>query len=225
MYTKIIYVVVLFTLYHCQSDKNSNQMDSQFEINGTVTHNQGFENVYLSYVSADEIILIDSSQIKGQSFQLKGPIHFPKKAYIQFYPQGNSFPFILSGEKIEIQLNAQDLNASTVQNSTINKEWNALKQKSVEIYGDVDYLFPLMHKARIQNDYQTLTQINSKIDSIETLNRQYLLGYITQHLDNPLSVLILNDLYHNLQNDSVQIIQTSQKMSPELKKALDFEIK
>lgn len=225
MYTKTIYVVVLLTLFHCQSNKNPNQMDSQFEIKGTVTQNQGFEKVYLSYISADEIILIDSSLIKDQIFHLKGPIHFPKKAYIQFYPQGNSFPFILSGEKIEIQLNAHDLNASTIQNSTINKEWNALKQKSVEIYGDVDYLFPLMQKARIQNDYQTLTQINSKIDSIENLNRQYLLGYITQHLDNPLSVLILNDLYHNLQNDSLQIIQTSKKMSPELKKALDFEIK
>lgn len=225
MYTKIIYVVVLFTLYHCQSDKNSNQMDSQFEIKGKVINNQGFEKVYLSYIAADEIILIDSSQIKDQIFHLKGPIHFPKKAYIQFYQQGNSFPFILSGEKIEIQLNAQDLNASTIHNSPINKEWNTLKQKSVEIYGDVDYLFPLLQKARILNDYQTLTQINSKIDSIENLNRQYLLQYINQHLDNPLSVLILNDLYHTSQKDSLQILQTSNKISPELKKALDFEIK
>ena len=225
MNTKFLYVVVLFTLNQCQSNKNQNEMDSQFEIKGKVINNQGFENVYLSYISSDEIIVIDSSQIKDQSFQLKGPIHFPKKAYIQFYPQGNSFPFILSGEKIEIQLNAQDLNTSTIHNSPINKEWNTLKQKSVEIYGDVDYLFPLMQKARIQNDYQTLTQINSKIDSIENINRQYLLGYINQHLDNPLSVLILNDLYHTLRNDSLQIIQTSKKMTPELKKALDFEIK
>jgi len=144
---------------------------------------------------------------------------------LQFYQNGEIFPFILGGENMIINLTANSLHKSNIKNSPLNDEWNRLKINSQEIYGEVDYLYPVMQKARMQNDFKTLEKINNSIDSIENINRIFLLDYINKNSNSYLSALILNDLFYSAKKDSMRIIETSKKILPELKKALEFDVK
>lgn len=209
----------------CQSQENNADLKTKFKINGTVSENRGFEKVYLSLIVNNNYLLLDSSELKNNSFQFKGNIAFPKKAQLQFYQNGEIFPFVLGGENINIYLTVNSFQKSYIKNSPLNTEWNRLKINSYEIYGEVDYLYPAMQKARMQNDFKTLEKINKSIDSIENINRLFLLNYVNKNPNSHLSALILNDLFYSAKKDSMMIIGTGKKILPELQKALEFEVK
>jgi hypothetical protein len=225
MSNQIFFIAFSIFLMGCQSNDNNQDLKSKFKINGTISENQGFEKVYLSLIVNNNYLLLDSSDIKNNSFQFKGNIAYPKKAQLQFYQNGEIFPFILGGENMIINLTANSLHKSKIKNSPLNDEWNRLKINSQEIYGEVDYLYPVMQKARMQNDFKTLEKINNSIDSIENINRIFLLDYINKNSNSYLSALILNDLFYSAKKDSMRIIETSKKILPELKKALEFDVK
>lgn len=221
---KILYILPFILFIQCTKHHTDDTLKNKYEINGNVIENQGFEKVYLSYYVQDNFILMDSAPIKKNSFHFKGKITYPKKAQLQVYQNGGFFPFILGGEKIDINLNINNLSSSSVENSILNTEWNQIKNHSYEIFGSVDYYFPLMQKARMQNDYQTLEKLSYSIDSIENENRKYLLDYVNTHINSSLSPLIINDLFKNKGKDSLQIIETARKLSPDFKNALEFNI-
>ena len=222
MLKKVIFIFFLLFIISCNNNTDVIEREKAFEINGIILENQGFDKVYLSKISNNHVILLDSCEIVNEKFHFKGKVTFPTKSQIQFYKYGNFFPFILTGEQINIELNANHFLESNIAGSAINNEWNKLKNHSFEIYAEIDYLFPMMQKARMQNDFNTLQKINKKIDSLDQINREYLINYIKKNKESELIPLILNDLFHSSQKDSSQIKQISKEITEKQKKALDF---
>ena len=214
--------ILPFLIIGCHSESSKENTISDFEISGTVTNHEGIPKIYLNYIIGNNQVLMDSAEIKNDRFKIKGKITFPQKAQLQCFSHGDYFPFILYGEKIDIQLDCQNITNGVISNSAINKQWDSLRNKSKEIYGEIEYYFPLFQKARMENDFTTLEKLQKNIDSIDQINRKFLLNYINSNPDTPLSALILNDLYNNPKNDSLEILKMAQKINPNFKKALKF---
>jgi hypothetical protein len=207
-------------LVSCKKNDNIDFFSTKFKIEGNFKSTTNYKKIYLNYIFGNEFVLMDSADIIKGNFIFKGYVNSPKKALLQFYPNGDFFTFILYGENIKITIDENNLTKSMIFDSEINKEWASLSAKSKEIYGAIDYMYPMIQKSRVQNDLAQLKIISNKIDSIETLNRKFLLDYIKQNPNSKLNGLILNDLYAQTKNDSLEILQTIEKLPIEIQKTL-----
>lgn len=219
----LIVVFVVLVGYQCQ-DNDPNKLRSSFEINGQIVNNtKNFEKIYLGYELQNGFYLLDSAEIRDEKFRFKGKIAYPQKAQLVFYEFAQPFHFILTGEQIEVQIDANSITHSKYANSPINDEFQSLKYQSVAINNSIDYLYPTLQKARLENDYDALEKVISEIKKIEHQNNTFILNYIHKNPKTLLSALLLNDLYTSGTTDTLILKQTAQHIQPELKKALYFE--
>lgn len=217
-----LFVIVVFFI-QCRQD-NENQLRSKFNINGQLLNNtKKYEKIYLGYELQKTFYLVDSANIQNNSFHFKGKVAYPQKAQLLFYEFATPFQFILTGENIDLQIDAENINNSKYANSAINDEFQKIKYQSVNINNAIDYLYPQLQKARLSNDYEALQNIINEIKLIERQNSIFLLQYLNKHPQSRLAALLLNDLYTSGTTDTITLKKIAQNIQPELKKALYFE--
>lgn len=222
----LFYMSIVGFIISCNtktSEKIQKNSKESFTINGRFI---GLENqdAYLFVVKDTLLSLLDSTSIVDNKFYFTGNISHPHKAIIQLKSHSSAFPFILANESTEIILNEFKINESIISNSPINDELAKIKKQSSAIYQKIDYLFPQLQKARMENDFIALDKINIKIDSIEAENKAFIISYIKENLNNELSGLLLNDLWQSAEKDSVQFQNLAKKLAPEIQKTLNFPI-
>jgi len=221
-----VYIILVCLLVSCQTKSHEGNLPSskeKFTINGKCK-SESNQMLYL-YISDDTTLnLLDSVRVLDQFFQIEGSVPHPYKAFIQFQDQSTAFPFILTNESIEIELDTSNLSESTIANSEINKDLASVKRVSSEIYQKIDYLFPQLQKARMENDFVSLNKINQEIDNIELENLNFLYNYIEKNPKKELSGLLLNDLWKKTERDSIQLQNLARNLSPEIKNNVYFSI-
>lgn len=227
MNTFPVYIVLFCFLVSCQTKSHEGNLPiskENFTINGKCK-SENNQMLYL-YISNDTTLnLLDSVRVLDQIFQIEGSVPHPYKALIQFQDQSTAFPFILTNESIEIELDTSNVSASTITNSEINKDLASVKKASSAIYQKIDYLFPQLQKARMENDFVTLDKINQEINNIELENLNFLYNYIKENPKKELSGLLLNDLWKKAERDSLQLQNLARYLSPEIKNNLNFSIR
>lgn len=219
----MIFVGFIISCNTKTSEKILKNPKENFTINGSFI---GLENqdAYLFVVKDTLLSLLDSASITDNKFHFTGNISHPHKAMIQLKNHSSAFPFILAKESIEITLNEIKINESIISNSPINDELAKIKKQSSAIYQKIDYLFPQLQKARMENDFKALDEINIKIDAIEAENKAFIINYIKRNHNNELSGLLLNDLWQSAEKDSIQFQKLAKNLSPEIQKSLNFPI-
>lgn len=226
-FKKTLYLVILLCfVISCDTkpnEKHQSKSKDNFTINGKFIGDEN-QDAYLFIVKDTLLSLLDSASIIDHKFHFSGDIPYPHKAMIQIKNHSSAFPFILSKESIDITLNEFEINESVIQNSPINDELAKIKKQSSAIYQKIDYLFPQLQKARMENDYKSLDEINSKIEAIESENLAFITDYIVQNPNKELSGLLLNDLSQASGRDSTQIQNLAKKLAPEIQKTLNFPI-
>ena len=220
------YLFLFCLLISCNTNKKTEKAplsEDQFAINGICT-SKDKQVIYL-FVSKDtSLFLMDSVQVVDNKFQIKGAINHPYKAFLKLKDELHSFPFILTNESIEIALNKSDISKSTLTNSIINTDLAEVQKVSSAIFQKIDYLFPRLQKARMENDFESLNEINDKIDEIEKENVDFLHNYVRLNPKKELSGLLLNDLWNSTDRDSIQLLNLAKIIAPEIKRNLNFSI-
>jgi hypothetical protein len=217
-----IFLLLFLTLTTCKKHNDSKEIPDSYKIQGTVVENATYDKLYLYYEHLDGTIIKDSAVIDNHSFSFQGKVTAPTKALIKLHEYGKKLPFILGNEIIDITINPNQWDASFILNSSLNKEWNLLEEKSKKYFREIDYLFPALQKARLENDFTALSQIQGKIDSIQKLNKDFLINQIKTHKNMAINHLILNDLYQNYPEDSLVFILLSRSLPKETQMCIQF---
>lgn len=226
MTTRVVYILVFLSFFSCknsQSDVSKVPKKDTYTINGEI-FDMDDEMMYLKIISNNSLVIIDSTNIKNSQFLFKGSIEFPHKAVLQLKDHSSGFPFILGNEILTIKVNTAQMSKSSILNSSLNNELKAIQTKSAAIYQNIDYLFPQLQKARIENDFESLEQINIEVNAIVKKNQNFLFTYIKEHPSNYLSSLLLNDLWQSSKKDSIQLISLGRQLDPKKQKILNFSI-
>lgn len=226
MQKALIYVILIGFIISCNTKPSENiqsKSKDSFTISGNFIGNNN-QDTYLYVVKDTVLSLLDSTSIIDNKFHFTGNISYPHKAIIQLKNHSSAFPFILTKESIEITLNEVKINESIISNSPINDELAKIKKQSSAIYQKIDYLFPQLQKARMENDFKALDEINLKIDTIEAENKTFIINYIERNGNNELSGLLLNDLWQASKKDSIQFQNLAKNLAPEIQKMLHFSI-
>ena len=223
-----IHLILVLVLSFCSckhrniNPKENTQHQDIYQILGTVKQRDSTW-VYLSLFEKNRIKLHDSALVNKDSFVFSGSVDYPRKAVIFLNKHDGVFIFILANESSHIVL-APVLSKSQIYNSPINDSLNKVLQKSKHIYQKIDYLFPKLQKARVENNYENLKKIKRQIDQILLENNRYLLDYIKRHPHNAIAGILLNEMWADAQKDSLQLIETAKLLDKNIQKNLDFVI-
>lgn len=226
MKNKLLILLVFISFLACkkaEKQTNTTPKKTTYHIKGSIFDKES-EIVYLKLIKSNKLQIIDSSLINNEQFSFEGTVDFPKKAVIQLKNRNNPFFFILSNEQIEIALNTSQFAKSSVSNSLINAKLSQIQKQSATIYQKIDYLFPQLQKARMENDFLKLEEINKKINAIVSENQKFLITYIQENPNEYLSGLILNDLWNSSKTDSIQLFDLAKSLNPKVQKSIDFTI-
>lgn len=223
MKTFLHYLFLIYFIVSCNNkviENNKQISKDSFTINGRIKNNND-QIIYLYSLKKSKPIVKDSTLIKNNKFQFKGIVTHPVKALLHTKHNNIGTPFILANESISIEL--YKMGNSSI-NSPINNEFEVLKKQSISIYQQIDYLFPQLQKARMENDYKTLTTINKEIKLIELESNTFIIDYIRNNPEKHLAALLLNDLWSTQDKDSVQLQIIAKILSPEIQRTLNFSI-
>jgi hypothetical protein len=227
MYRIVLFLTILFLLFSCkEKKKEKRKMDTQnteYSINGFVFDKEQ-KIIYLKLLINNQLITKDSTRIQDSRFQFSGNIPHPYKALLQLEDYENAFTFILGIDSCIIELNTSQMQSSIIKESKINDELKIIQRRSGAIYRKIDYLFPKLQKARMENDFETLEKINIEINSIIAENQEYLYNYIHDHPNESLSGLLLNDLWLTPNKDSIQLQRLAKTLTLDTQKILNFSI-
>jgi len=221
---KIGLVFLLFFLsFSCSRNKTKKptskaKKQDHFYITGNISNYNDFK-VFLYRQNNNGFKKTDSFLIKNKQFYFKGNIVTPERAIIAFEKKTGQIPIILSNDSIAMHISIKDLSATKIVGSILTQELAKIQKKSIEIFTEIDYLYPKFQKARLENNSKALYLISKKIKDIKIKNNTFLLDYASKNTDSYIAPILLNDV---IQNDTFLLpkIKTIYRaFTPEIKQS------
>ena len=203
--------------------KLPNSTSKTFILNGTL-ENFYPEKVYLNKVIENSIYAIDSSQVVDNKFKLTGIVEKPERFALTFENYASITFLIIENTQFTISINSEIINDPIIKGSKLNTELVIYKEKSKEIFKQIDYLFPQFQKARLENDATKLIAIGEEMKKIEQEHLDFSYNYIAENKDSYVTAMILRDQLKATFIDTLRIKEAYNTLTNEVKTAPDAEI-
>lgn len=207
---KKIYIIIVLTFAgllignSCKHQKSTDKNSSSFYLKVYDT-GSSIDVLTLTWLNKNNESFTDTLQKHDENFTIHGKVPYPVKGYLESPQSREYFPFILHNDTVIIKLSDNHLYNSSIEKSDLNMEWQNIVKTSEKNYKEINYLFPKIQKARLQNDHVTLESIYKEIEAIKNEQKVFLIEYIEKHPQSKLNPIILNDLYINYPKDSLMI--------------------
>jgi len=200
-----------------------NSTSKKFILNGTL-ENFYPKKVYLNKIIENSIYIIDSSEVVDSKFKLTGIVEKPERFALTFENYASITILIIENTQFTISINSETINDPFIKGSELNTELAIYKEKSKEIFKQIDYLFPQFQKARLENDATKLIAIGEEMKKIELEHLNFSYNYIAQNKDSYVTSMILRDQLKATFIDTLRIKKAYNTLSNEVKTAPDAEI-
>ena len=200
-----------------------NSTSKEFILNGTL-ENFYPKKVYLNKIIENSIYIIDSSEVVDSKFKLTGIVEKPERFALTFENYASVTILIIENTQFTISINSETINDPFIKGSELNTELAIYKEKSKEIFKQIDYLFPQFQKARLENDATKLIAIGEEMKKIELEHLNFSYNYIAQNKDSYVTSMILRDQLKATFIDTLRIKKAYNTLSNEVKTAPDAEI-
>ncbi|MBT8316152.1 MAG: DUF4369 domain-containing protein [Lutibacter sp.] len=229
---KVVLVFLLgFLLFSCKKEpsQNGKQTGERIITNKTFILEGYIENfnpnkVYLNKIIENSIYPIDSSEVVDNTFKLSGIVEKPERFALTFENYAAITIFIIENKSFTISINSETINDPFIKGSELNSQLITYKEKSKEIFKQIDYLFPQFQKARLENDAPQLNKIRDEMKKIEMEHLNFSYKYIAQNKESYVAAMILRDQLKADTIDTLRIKEAYNILSIEVKTAPDAEI-
>ncbi|QCX39149.1 DUF4369 domain-containing protein [Aureibaculum algae] len=218
----ILIIILTCSLFSC--DKNYiNNEENSFYIFGKFDTISDSTKVFLKIQESNKIIPIDTVYIINNAFQFNGEITKPEVFGIYIDNIKGSIGLFIQNDSVFIDVDKNRLSNSIIKGSELNDDYLDFVKKSNEIISRTNYLFPLFQKARTENDFKSLNEINKKMEAIHQENISFVLNYAKDNSDSYIAAFALKTLLRDKSISVDTIASIYNNFSHDVKKG-DFAI-
>ncbi len=175
----------------------SNEDINTFVIIGNTPNNLNKKSVILSIQENSQFTPIDTTVIEMQQLSFNGKLNQPVVANIRIKNTTNSISFFMEKDSVFLDIHSDDLSQTTINGSEVHNEYLRFIAKNNEILNEMKLYFPLLQKARSENNAKRLQEIHQKLAAIQKKKTNYALQYATNH---PNSIIGAFALYATLED-------------------------
>tara|TARA_B110000908_G_C10264179_1_gene462062 strand:+ start:3777 stop:4463 length:687 start_codon:yes stop_codon:yes gene_type:complete len=215
----LLFIITLFT--SCKKEKQLILNEDSYTLSILIDNNEGNKVYIQKLLSPTEI---DSTIVKNGISTFVGQISYPERYILTIETVFGGKMFILENDSINIHIKNNNLMNATIQNSKINYELISVQKESERIYNKIDLLFPVLQRARLENDAISLKDISNKMSLIEQENINFHFSYASKNPNSFISAMILNDLSKRDTIVRNKISKIYSLFSMEVKKSEDSKV-
>ncbi len=214
----ITLVAITFLFFSCNKKETVG-----YEINGTAVQFAEKDMLFLEAQNDMELMIVDTAFVEKGKFHFEGKQESPELYFISIKGQQGKLPVILENGIINMTVNKDSIQKSTIGGTFNNDELqkfktNDINQVKVEMKAyermnnqkmiEANQSGNLAVMAELQKGYQEF------LDRIEVLNNKYIDSNPTSYV----SVLLLEDMLYNPTSDIQKIKKQFNNLSADLKK-------
>jgi peroxiredoxin/outer membrane murein-binding lipoprotein Lpp len=220
---KRILFILSISLFIISCKKESN---IGFLIQGNIDNAQNNTLVKLIRTENRQELILDSTRINGNTFQLKGNVDGPDMYFLTIGGVQGSIPIIVENETIDLTVYADSVFASTIIGGKENVYFDEYQSFVRTLSNRNNKLTADFQAAQQQQDAAKISELRAAYESLMNENNAYELGFMSENPDATLSALILEgnlngnkytfnkikDIYSNF-SDSVKDTRAAKTIS------------
>lgn len=153
-------LIIAIILFSC-TPKN-NYLSGEYTID--VTIDKEIEGtVYLTKRENAEYKHVDTAELKNGKYTFTGFINFPERYYLQITNPKILVPFFVEASDIDIHVNTEEINSSTIKGSVSNDEYEAYLDQMEALDDSLQVLMRMMGDAQDAGDDETYHKADNMI--------------------------------------------------------------
>ena len=193
MIKRLIIISILSLVFSCDK-KERKDRDSFFYIYVKGDQFVDSTKVYLKVQKFNTIVNLDTTYFLNNYVEFNGKITKPEVFGIYIDSFRESIGLFIENDSVYIELNKNNLTESKIRGSNLNDEYLFFISETNKIMSKTNYLFPLIQKARTENDVKKLNEIHKKINAIYKEKLDFTLQFAKQNPNSYVSALALQSL-------------------------------
>ncbi len=190
------FILAIAALGACTGSKSD-----QFTIHGKISGPQP-QKVYLKFYKDKQMTVIDSSEVTAGTFTFKGKVEFPDQYVLQFGSTNNQMALFIENSPIEVIVNLDSIQASTIKGSEVNDTYEALQDSKEVLNNQMELVY---------TDFKTTTnptlkkELERKLDSLDLVAVQVSKKFIKENPQSILSPFIIDrEIVYYLELDELE---------------------
>lgn len=219
MKTSIYCILACILFYNCKEDKKVIPIEpihDGYTISGSAP---GLFNGLRAYLkSTDEKGFLkpkDTAIIMNESFVFKGKIEIPEAWFLEINSLDGSFPFIIDNTKLNIVVNKNNIQLSTINGNDVNNtisDFNTQLKKLNDSLNDTSELYRKM----IVNK-ESVAGMSEKVSGLKDAILRYPHEFILNNTNNPYGLVLLNNMLRRNASEEGLIIESFDAMNEDIK--------
>lgn len=179
--------------------------NSGYTLSGELTGFTDGTKVYLSKIEEQDLVKIDSTEIKDGKFSFAGEVAEVEYSFIEIneVPQPLQIPFILENGEIKLVADKNDLQNSKVTGTKNNDDLMKFNEVSYQIGKEIEEFqqanMQKFQEASMNNDQATIESLMQEMEAKQNKLFDEAKNYISNNKDSYVSVLLLAQIGANLE--------------------------
>ncbi|MFD2824607.1 redoxin domain-containing protein [Lacinutrix iliipiscaria] len=187
----ILYILCIsLVLVSCKNESKTESSDG-FLIQGRIDNAEENTLVTLLRNENRQEIILDSTRINGNTFELKGNVESPDMYFIAVDGVQGGLPIIIENETIDINIYSDSISASTIKGGKENNYFNEYQEFVKSLRSRSNKLAADYQVAQQQQDTARIAALRKEYDGFMKENLAHDLEFMTKNEDAILSALIL----------------------------------
>lgn len=180
--------------------------------------------VYLNKIANRNLLPIDSAEVINNSFIFEGKVLIPERYALTFKDYSPVYIFIIENKNIILDFDILNILNPKISNSPLNNQLTNYRKEAKKIFKQLDNLYVLFQKARLENDAKKIEEIGRKVKIVENQFHDFTFSYIEKNKNSIVSSMLLRDQLKASIIDSVRVLNGYKKLSTKAKSSPDAKI-
>ena len=184
---RILFILsISLFIISCKQESNTG-----FLIQGNIDNAQNNSLVKLIRTENRQEIILDSTRINGNTFQLKGNVDGADIYFLAIDGVQENIPIIVENETIDLTIYADSIFASTIKGGKENAYFNEYQSFMRSLSNRNNKLSADFQAAQQQQDTEKIAELRTTYDSLMRENDAYEIGFLSENTNSTLAALIL----------------------------------
>lgn len=214
---KVFFLLIITLLFSCKREQENSKI-LNYEMKLKIKGAKENSTAYLKKQEDGISIKLDSAIIKNEQVEFNGNVNLPQVYGVFIGNNQGIFPIIEKGTII-INADIERLYDAEITGTKLNDQLREYKNKARKISEKMNTSFHEFQKARAENNFEKINEINKKLKSINRELIDYKVRFITNNPDSFVSSMILFSL---IQNKEINLKKTKylyDNLSSDVKKS------
>ncbi len=187
---KYLWIPVFFLfVIGCSSGKE--KVAGGFDIHGTIAGVEDGTTIYMEKVQDNQLVKIDSAQLKDGKFEFTGKVDYPEMIYLRIGDSRNMINLYVENNEIDIESDVSNLAETKVKGSKTHDDLVAFQEAMKPFEKQSQEIVVKYQQASANGDQQKVNELMKEYEALSDKQNEAIEAFIKKRNDSYLTPFII----------------------------------